>query len=207
MRLRNSFGLGIILLISGGCSDVSFYWQAAKGHLDLLSQKQNIQDLIQNPDTEAELVRKLKLVLQVREFAVSRLSLPNQAGYSGYVDLERSYVTMVVRAVPALEFKAHQWCYWFIGCQEYRGYFDAKEARNYARKMDTHLDISVRPVSAYSTLGWFNRSWIPDYFSDPVLSTFVNSKDPILAATLIHEMAHQIVYVKKIGRASCRERV
>ena len=111
---------------------------------------------------------KLKLVLQVREFAVSRLSLPKQPGYSGYVDLERSYVTMVVRAAPSLNFKAHQWCYWFIGCQEYRGYFDAETARNYATAMDSELDISVRPVSAYSTLGWFNRSWIPDYFSDPV---------------------------------------
>ena len=131
------------MLISGGCSDVSFYWQAAKGHLDLLSRKQNIEDLIQNRDTEAELVRKLKLVLQVREFAVSRLSIPKQPGYSGYVDLERTYVTMVVRATPALKFKAHQWCYWFIGCQEYRGYFDAKEARNYVSAMDPELDISV----------------------------------------------------------------
>ena len=36
----------------------------------------------------------------------------------------------------------------------------------------------------------------PDYFSDPVLSTFVKRKDADLAATLIHEMAHQVVYVK-----------
>ncbi len=66
----------------------------------------------------------------------------------------------------------------------------------YAQGMDEDLDVSVRSVSAYSTLGWLNQSWIPDYFSDPVLSTFVQRKAPDLAATLIHEMAHQVVYVK-----------
>ena len=62
--------------------------------------------------------------------------------------------------------------------------------------MDEDLDVSVRSVSAYSTLGWLNQPWVPDYFSDPVLSTFVKRKDADLAATLIHEMAHQVVYVK-----------
>ena len=188
--------LGICLLILGGCSDFGFYWQAASGHLDLLSRKQDIQELIRNPETKAELSRKLKLVLEVREFAVSHLSLPNQPGYKGYVDLGRPYVTMIVRAAPALKFEAYQWCFWFVGCQEYRGYFDAVEAKSYATGMEEGLDVSVRPVSAYSTLGWLNGSWIPNYFSDPVLSTFVNRKDPDLVATLIHEMAHQVVYVK-----------
>ena len=37
---------------------------------------------------------------------------------------------------------------------------------------------------------------MPNYFSDPVLSTFLLNHDAELIATLIHEMAHQIVYVK-----------
>ena len=77
------------------------------------------------------------------------------------------------------------------------GYFDAEEALRYAEGMDEDLDVSVRSVSAYSTLGWLNQPWVPDYFSDPVLSTFVKRKDADLAATLIHEMAHQVVYEKR----------
>jgi len=48
-------GIGSVLLLLGGCSDFGFYWQAASGHLDLLSRKQDIQELIQNPGTDPEL--------------------------------------------------------------------------------------------------------------------------------------------------------
>ena len=118
MRFPKILGIGSVLLLLGGCSDFGFYWQAASGHLDLLSRKQDIQELIQNPGTNPVLSRKLKLVLEVREFAVSRLSLPEKAGYTGYVDLGRPYVTKIVRAAPKLKLEAYQWCYWFIGCQE-----------------------------------------------------------------------------------------
>ena len=51
-------------------------------------------------------------------------------------------------------------------------------------------------ITAYSTLGWLNKSWMPDYFSDPVLSTFLRRNDAEMISVLIHEMAHQVVYVK-----------
>ena len=61
---------------------------------------------------------------------------------------------------------------------------------------EQNLDVSLAGVSAYSTLDWLNKPWLPNYFSDPVLSTFLLKHDAELIATLIHEMAHQIVYVK-----------
>ena len=178
------------------CSDLGFYWQAASGHLDLLNRKQDIQELLASPETSTELKRKLKLVENVRTFAVVRMGLPDNAAYTAYVDLGRPYVTMVVTAAPPLELKAHKWCYWFVGCQEYRGYFDETDAEAFALEMKQQkLDVSVGGVSAYSTLGWLNKPWLPNYFSDPVLNTFLLKHDAELIATLIHEMAHQIVYV------------
>jgi len=178
------------------CSDLGFYWQAASGHLDLLNRKQDIQELLASPETSTELKRKLKLVESVRTFAVVRMGLPDNSAYTAYVDLGRPYVTMVVTAAPPLELKAHKWCYWFVGCQEYRGYFDETDAEAFALEMKQQkLDVSVGGVSAYSTLGWLNKPWLPNYFSDPVLNTFLLKHDAELIATLIHEMAHQIVYV------------
>jgi predicted aminopeptidase len=187
--------LGVVFFLSS-CSDLGFYWQAASGHLDLLNRKQDIQELLASPETSTELKRKLKLVESVRTFAVVRMGLPDNAAYTAYVDLGRPYVTMVVTAAPPLELKAHKWCYWFVGCQEYRGYFDETDAEAFALEMKQQkLDVSVGGVSAYSTLGWLNKPWLPNYFSDPVLSTFLLKHDAELIATLIHEMAHQIVYV------------
>ena len=187
--------LGVVFFLSS-CSDLGFYWQAASGHLDLLNRKQDIQELLASPETSTELKRKLKLVESVRTFAVVRMGLPDNAAYAAYVDLGRPYVTMVVTAAPPLELKAHKWCYWFVGCQEYRGYFDETDAEAFALEMKQQkLDVSVGGVSAYSTLGWLNKPWLPNYFSDPVLNTFLLKHDAELIATLIHEMAHQIVYV------------
>jgi len=187
--------LGVVFFLSS-CSDLGFYWQAASGHLDLLNRKQDIQELLASPETSTELKRKLKLVESVRTFAVVRMGLPDNAAYTAYVDLGRPYVTMVVTAAPPLELKAHKWCYWFVGCQEYRGYFDETDAEAFALEMKQQkLDVSVGGVSAYSTLGWLNKPWLPNYFSDPVLNTFLLKHDAELIATLIHEMAHQIVYV------------
>ena len=189
------FALGVLTFCSG-CSDLGYYWQAASGHLELLNRKQDIQELLDSPHTPAELKRKLKLVKSVRKFAIQQLAIPENEGYSGYVELDRPYVTMVVTAAPELELNARKWCYWFIGCQEYRGYFDEEQARKYAEDLRRQeLDVSVSQITAYSTLGWLNKSWMPDYFSDPVLSTFLRRNDAELITVLIHEMAHQVVYV------------
>jgi predicted aminopeptidase len=187
--------LGAVFFLSS-CSELGFYWQAASGHLELLNHKQDIQELLESPETSAELKRKLKLVESVRTFASGNMGLPDNAAYTAYVELGRPFVTMVVTAAQPLELKAQQWCYWFVGCQEYRGYFDEADAEAFALEMkEQKLDVSVGGVSAYSTLGWLNKSWLPNYFSDPVLSTFLLKHDAELIATLIHEMAHQIVYV------------
>ena len=135
--------LGILTFCSG-CSDLGYYWQAASGHLELLSRKQNIQEFIDSPNTSSELKRKLKLVKSVRKFAIHQLAIPENEGYSGYVELDRPYVTMVVTAAPKLELKAHKWCYWFIGCQEYRGYFDEEQARIFAAVSYTHLTLPTK---------------------------------------------------------------
>ena len=198
MRSFRGFSVFLISFIFlGGCSELGFYWQAATGHLSLLNSKQDIQELMDSPNTSPELKRKLKLVESTRRFAKHQLTISVNGAYTGYVDLEKPYVTLIVTAAPTLELRAHQWCYLFIGCQEYRGFFAEEDAKSFAAETQTqNFDVSIRPVTAYSTLGWLNKSWMPNYFSDPVLSTILRKHDADLIATLIHEMAHKIVFVK-----------
>ena len=69
----------------------------------------------------------------------------------------------------------------------YRGYFSEDAAQRYARRLRLRGDdAAVGGVAAYSTLG---------HFKDPVLNTMLGWSDAQLAATLFHELAHQVVYV------------
>ncbi len=187
------------LLLAGlsGCAEIGYYWQAASGHLSILRKKQSVEELLTHPDTPPALTEKLRLVREVQRFAHQELRLPERAGYTGYVDLQRPYVTVVVTAAQPLALKSYRWCYWFIGCQEYRGYFLEQDALDYARQIQQEqpLDVSIGYVSAYSTLGWLSGRFIPDYFSDPLLNTFLDQDNEEIIATLIHEIAHQVVYV------------
>ncbi len=49
--------------------------------------------------------------------------------------------------------------------------------------------------TAYSTLGWF---------SDPLVSTFINYPDAELARLIFHELAHQVVYVRATRNSTNR---
>ena len=178
-----------------GC-DPSYYWQATQGHIDLLQRKQKIQNLLLDNTTDPVLRKKIQLLSKVRHFASKELNLPSGNGYKSYVELPNSYVSVLVSAAPPFSLNPKQWCYVIIGCQSYRGYFDIADAEQLANELrKSGFDVSLSYASAYSTLGYLNQSWLPDYFSDPVLSTFLQRSDRELIATLIHEMAHQVVYV------------
>jgi predicted aminopeptidase len=182
-------------LVLVGC-DLSYYWQATHGHLDLLQRKQNIQNILLDNATDPELRKKIQLLSHVRQYASTELKLPSGNGYKSYVKLPNSYVSVLVSAAPLFSLKPKHWCYLIIGCQSYRGYFDIADAGQLANELRQNgFDVSLSYASAYSTLGYLNQSWLPDYFSDPVLSTFLHRSDRELIATLIHEMAHQVVYV------------
>ncbi|HSM68558.1 MAG TPA: aminopeptidase, partial [Xanthomonadales bacterium] len=93
-----------------------------------------------------------------------------------------------VVAAPEFSLEPRRWCFPVAGCVPYRGYFDRTRAERFADRLrDLGLDVSVRPATAYSTLGWF---------SDPLLDTMLSDDELQLAATLFHELAHRRLYVK-----------
>jgi predicted aminopeptidase len=182
--------MGIALL--GGCAALSdgpkYYWQSMAGHLSMMQRAEPIDRLLEDPATDAKLRDRLERVLQIRRFASSELGLPDNDSYTRYADLQRPYVVWNVFATPELSLKLQQWCFPVAGCVSYRGYYDRDEAERYASRLrDMGLEAHVGGVPAYSTLGWF---------SDPVLSTFIQYPDGELARLIFHELAHQVVYLK-----------
>jgi len=190
-RLGASIAAGAIALLAStvtGCSTIGYYAQAARGQWALLSQARPIDEWLADPSTPEDLKRRLTLAREIRQFASNELGEPDNRSYTRYADLKRSAAVWNVFATPELSIRLKSWCYPFFGCASYRGYFAREDAERLASRLAAEgYDVSVGPVQAYSTLG---------YFSDPLLNTFINLPEPELARLVFHELAHQIVYVR-----------
>jgi len=127
-------------------------------------------------------------VQEIRSFAHRELHLPDDRSYTAYTHLGREAAVWTVVAAPELSVEPVEWCFLFVGCVSYRGYFSQRAARRFAGRLEAEgHDVVVDGRLAYSTLGWF---------ADPVLSTFVFLPEPQLAGLLFHELAHRQVFVR-----------
>jgi len=179
--------LALAVLQLAACAAPSYYVQAASGHLDLMRQREDITGLIDAVSTDPELARELALSVEIREFAITRLLLPDNGSYTQFVQTGQDAVTWNVVAAPEFSLDPRRWCFLVSGCVSYRGYFKRKDAERLAGKLAARdYDTAISPAIAYSTLGWFE---------DPLLDTMFRYSDGQLAAFIFHELAHQALYV------------
>jgi predicted aminopeptidase len=185
MPLPRLLLLTLTLPALGGCG---YYFQAVRGHFEIMGDRVPIEEVIDDPGTPAEVRARLELVREARVFASAELQLPDNDSYTTYVALDRPYVVWNVFAAPEFSVEPKRWCFPVAGCVVYRGYFSEDDANDYAGRLTADgWDTYVGGVAAYSTLGRFD---------DPVLSTMLRWPDYRLAGLLFHELAHQVVYVK-----------
>lgn len=188
MRL---FLLSIVIavtLVAGGCASLRYYAQSVSGQVDVLSRREPIRAVIEDPDTDPALAQRLRLALEVRDFASREMALPDNGSYRTYADVGRPYVVWNVFAAPGFSLEPETWCFPFVGCVAYRGYFEKADAQAFGSTLrEQGLDVYVAGVPAYSTLGWFD---------DPVLNTMVHWPEAQRSGLIFHELAHQVVYIR-----------
>lgn len=174
-------------LLLAGCANVAYYAQAVGGHLQLMGAAQPIPALIRDRDTDPGFKVKLEQVAAIREFASRELALPDNGSYRSYADLGRPFVVWNVFAAKEFSVDLESWCLLFVGCVNYRGYYDKAAAERFAETLRARgLETHVGSVPAYSTLG---------FFDDPVLNTFLRFGEQEVARTIFHELAHQVVFI------------
>jgi predicted aminopeptidase len=127
-------------------------------------------------------------VADIRRFAMEELGLKESKNYTRYVVIDRAYLAAVVSACVSDSFTRHEWRFPVVGTVPYKGFFDPEDARKEAAKLRAKgLDVWVRGVDAFSTLGWFK---------DPLYSYMKEYSAYVLADLIIHELLHATVFVK-----------
>ncbi len=190
--MAKKYGIAVVFIILiatqflSGCS-IGYIAESAYYQIKLLNNREPIDEVIENPDTSKETKEKLLLAKEVQKYSIETLGLKKSDNYSSFVELGRPYVTYVVSASPKNKLEHHTWWFPIVGSVPYKGYFypeGAKEEKE--RLLEDDLDVYVRGVTAYSTLGWFN---------DPLLSSMIQYSNYSLANVIIHENVHATIYI------------
>lgn len=183
--IKAFLSLSLCLLFTG-CQTVQYYGQAICGQADILWKRTAIAKILADQGAPDKLKERLRMILEIRQFAERELQLPAGGHYLSYADMGRAYVIWNVFAAPEFSLEPKTWRYPFIGAAAYRGYFAEKDAQEYGEELKGEgFDVYVGGVEAYSTLGWFD---------DPVFSTFIRRPEASLAGLVFHELAHQVVF-------------
>lgn len=175
------FALFNVQLIIYGLRQLSGQWY-------IISNAQPVEEYLNDPAVSDSVKYKLKLIDDVRQYAVQELSLTNTDNYTEMFDQKGEPVLWVVTACQPFEFKPFEWSFPVLGSVPYKGFFKIEYAENEAAELKAQgLDVNIRTVGGWSTLGWFK---------DPILSEMLERDEGDLANLIIHELVHATVFVK-----------
>ena len=180
--------LAAILLLAitlAGCSPL-YVLRAGYEEAKILSRRRPIARVVADSTTPEATREKLRLVVDARDFARDSLALKVGDSYTTFARLDSDTLAHIVSAAYQDRFEAYTWWFPIIGHVPYKGFFSLEKARKEAAKLAKKgLDTSVRPTSAFSTLGWFN---------DPLVSPLLRYDSVSLAGTVVHELVHNTYY-------------
>lgn len=183
--VRAALVIQVVMLLAA-CSPL-YVMRAGYEEAKILARRKSIVSLVENPATPTETREKLRLVLRARAFAEDSLGLETGKSYTTFSQLDSDTLAMIVSAAYKDRFEAYTWWFPIVGRVPYKGYFSLEKAREAAANLEEKgFDTYIRPTSAFSTLGWFN---------DPLVSPLLRYDSVSLAATVIHELLHNTIYL------------
>lgn len=176
----------LILFLSSCFYEFNYLIEQLPGQFNLLLDRKNIDEIINNTNYNLEIRNKLKIIKEIKLFAVNRLDLKDNNNYNTYKEISNNCLLYVLTACPQFSLSPLSWNFPIVGKVPYLGFFNISNAlKNAIELSNKGFDVSIRKVIAYSML---------NFYPDPVYSTILNYDISDLAEIIIHEMVHSTIW-------------
>lgn len=158
----------------------------AKGQMMVLSHTLPLENYCSDSTLSISEKENLVLVEKIKTYSVDSLGYLPTDNYTRVFVPQKNTTLYVITACKPFEFEAYHWTFPIVGEVSYKGFFNEQLAAiEYNRLVALGYDVDCRPVSAWSTLGWFK---------DPILKNMLNRSKAGLSNLLFHELFHATYY-------------
>lgn len=187
VSIRVFIQLVYFLVFLSSCAKTSYLWNQGWGQYQLLNRAVENKKLLEDPQTSREIKSKIQKIERYKKYFYKYWEMEPTGIYSKTTLLDQEAVTYLVIASKYDRIRAKEECFPFMGCFPYLGFFSKKSAEEHAKKLSNgDWETFIRPVYAYSTLG---------YFEDTILSSFFYYEEFGLAELIFHELFHTLFFI------------
>jgi predicted aminopeptidase len=189
--LKITWNIALWLFI-GYCSlyyDTTIYvFFQAKGQFHIVTHTKSIEEYRAEKKLSGPQLQNLELISRIKTFSVDSLAYIPTRNFTSIYEQGNEPLLWVISASEKYRIRAYYWDFPLVGMVSYKGFFEKKKAEAEKNKMIcAGYDVDLRPVSAWSTLGWL---------SDPILSSMLNKSKGNLCNLIFHELFHATYYAK-----------
>ena len=176
-------------LFISGCARLGYLTEQGIGQVKLQWRGVKNEKLLDDPKISPSYKRKILLIEEYKKYFYHYFGEKPSSIYTKTTLLIDKAVTYLVVASPHTKIEAHEFEFPFMGSFPYIGFFSLDSAKSFAKDLreDENLVTWIRPVYAYSTLG---------YLEDRILSSFFHYDDVELAELVFHELFHTVFFIK-----------
>jgi len=159
-----------------------------KGQLNIILNTVNVETALENENIPDSLKSRLILVGEVKQYAEEKYNMIPTDNYSTIFDQKGKNVLWNVTGCKPFSFEPYYWHFPVVGRVSYKGFFDLELAKKEQKRLiDLGYDTRIRPVGAWSTLGWFK---------DPIMSNMLFRSEGDLIETIFHELTHTTIFIE-----------
>lgn len=187
-KISAALAIVVVVLISLYWSLIVYGVNQGLGQLKIVWNAKPVAEVLADPTFPDSLKSKLRIVAEIKRFALDSLGLKDSKNYQTVFDQQGKELMWVVTASEPYQLKAKTWDFPIVGTVPYKGFFDKEKAVEELQRLQAEgWDAGIRNPGGWSTLGWF---------TDPILSGMLERNEGDLASLIIHEMVHATIFIK-----------